>query len=322
MIKYSGGKARIGGEIADTVKEIERNMGLCNTPYWEPFVGAGGIMMHMGSLDNRKSHSSSSYSSHSRGSRDSACRRNSISFSSSFRSKSRSSRRSRSCDDTKERKRYGSDANASMIAFMDAASNKKWLPPRNVSQSEFDKLKQSSKPSALKGFVGCALSFGSQFMSGYVGKYDKKKTVPEYIESSRKRIVKSAPYLKGVHYKVGGYDSFRIPRGMIIVCDPPYAASKEAKPNPLFREFDNDRFWEWVREASKDNLVFVCEEKAPSDFICVWQKDYTRVTNQKKHTKKYTNQGEKAPVVKTVEKLFVLRNPPSSHAFDKFRAPW
>jgi DNA adenine methylase len=209
-----------------------------------------------------------------------------------------------------------------MILFMDAASNKGWLPPKNVSQSEFDRLKHSSRDSALKGFVGCALSFGSQFLSGYVGKYDKKKSVPEYIESSKRRILKSSPMLKGVHYKVGGYDSFRMPKGMIIVCDPPYAASKEAKPNPLFREFDNNRFWEWVRKASKDNLVFVCEEKAPSDFICVWQKDYTRVTNQKKHTQKYTKNGEKAPAVKTVEKLFIYKYPPPAHAFDRPIMPW
>ena len=55
-----------------------------------------------------------------------------------------------------------------------------------------------------------------------------------------------------------------------------YAQSKKAKPNKLFAEFDTERFWEDVRRLSRNNLIFISEELAPSDFICVWQVDYRR----------------------------------------------
>ena len=40
--------------------------------------------------------------------------------------------------------------------------------------------------------------------------------------------------------------------------------------------FDHDKFWNVMRVWSKDNLVFISEETAPSDFKCIWKKKYAR----------------------------------------------
>jgi site-specific DNA-adenine methylase len=58
----------------------------------------------------------------------------------------------------------------------------------------------------------------------------------------------------------------------IIYCDPPY--SKQAhyytESGEHVTPFDHEEFWEWCREMSKNNLVFVSEYKAPDDFDLVW----------------------------------------------------
>lgn len=317
MIKYAGGKQRIGKEIATRIQEIERDLGLESLFYYEPFVGAGGIMMHM----NTDLLATPSKGKKSR-SRDS-------------RRRSQDSRDSRSSDsqgydsssESQEyqggRLRFGSDANPNTIAFMDAAANHGWRPPRDINEKEYNRLKYSTKPSALKGFNANAMSFGGQSESGWVGLYDRNKTSKQYVDAARKKIEKSAPFLEGVRFKHGDYRDFKMPRGGIIVMDPPYAASKANKPDKLFREFDNEAFWEYAEELAQENLVFVCEETAPRDWVVVWEKPYTRTTNQRKHTRKYTDKGEKAPIVKTTEKLFMYRHPPRPSVFAKSPIyPW
>lgn len=312
MIKYSGGKQRIGKDIATRVQEIERDMGLENCPYYEPMVGVGGIMMHMNTdlLDDRHRHDDE-YSEDD----DSleALRRYSRSFSRSHDSRNRNDG---------ERERLGSDANESVVMFVDAAANKGWLPPRNMTESEWNKLKHSGKPSALAGFAGCALSFGGNYMAGFSGLYDKKKSVKDYISAAKRKIEKTAPLLEGVHLRAGDYDSFKRPSGCIVLFDPPYESSRVGKPNKLFSQFDTDKFWRYAEDLSQDNLVFVCEEDAPKGWVCVWKKPLRRVTNQKKFTDKYTKQGKKAPTVLAMEKLFMFEEPPDVRAFDDPRYPW
>ena len=38
--------------------------------------------------------------------------------------------------------------------------------------------------------------------------------------------------------------------------------------------FDYDTFWDWCRDVSKDNYIFVSEYSAPDDFECVWSKEH------------------------------------------------
>jgi DNA adenine methylase len=50
----------------------------------------------------------------------------------------------------------------------------------------------------------------------------------------------------------------------LIYCDPPYA-----KTTKYSSDFDSSKFWDWVREMSKDNIVLVSECQAPDDFQSV-----------------------------------------------------
>lgn len=340
-MRYQGGKKRLANELSAVIQTIESDMGIEGAFYWEPFAGMCSVLGKMGtdqlgtaltketnasisrytrSYDNSRSRSQSSRNqSYDDDSNDDDG--DSDYYEDSRGSSSRKSRGSRKSQSNVDRPRFASDANENVMLLLDAAANKGWKPPTRVSEREFDRLKAEKRPSALRGFVGAACSFQSNFFSGFAEKYDKGVN---YAARGARSLAKSVPALQGVHFRGGDYRAFARPSGGIIYCDIPYQKSAKGKPNRLFLNFDYDAFWDTMRDWSRDNLVFISEEVAPKDFMCVWAKEYTRNTNQRKFTKKYTDRGEKAPVVHTVEKLFIYKHPPSRRAFDSKRPryPW
>jgi len=67
------------------------------------------------------------------------------------------------------------------------------------------------------------------------------------------------------------YLEFKNLKGCVIYLDPPYEGTTKYKNN----DFDYDVFWDWVRDLSKDNYVFISEYNAPPDFECIWSKKVT-----------------------------------------------
>lgn len=63
----------------------------------------------------------------------------------------------------------------------------------------------------------------------------------------------------------GDYRNISIPDGAVVYCDPPYKGTEEYVEGG----FNHDEFWQWVREQSKNNPVYVSEYSAPEDFICI-----------------------------------------------------
>lgn len=57
--------------------------------------------------------------------------------------------------------------------------------------------------------------------------------------------------------------------GAVIYCDPPYQNTTKYATDM----FDYVGFWNWCREMSKNNFVFISEYNAPNDFECIWMKD-------------------------------------------------
>ena len=63
----------------------------------------------------------------------------------------------------------------------------------------------------------------------------------------------------------GDYFDFEIPDGAVIYCDPPYKGTAEYHEGA----FDHNQFWNWVREKSETNKVYISEYQAPSDFKAI-----------------------------------------------------
>ena len=141
---------------------------------------------------------------------------------------------------------------------------KGWLPPTEVSEEEFKRLK-IEEPSALRAFAGFACSFAGMFYASYA----RDKTAHNYALSGYNSLVKIRESLKNVNYSCQSYDEWK-PENKIIYCDPPYENTAGYKGTP---KFDHVHFWEVMREWSKTNTVLVSSYKAPEDFKVVWQKE-------------------------------------------------
>ena len=154
------------------------------------------------------------------------------------------------------------DANESVIRMWQDVQQG-WKPPISCSEERYNELKKQETYSAEKAYIGYQFSFGGQFFMGYNGKYGNAtsyKSVPE-------KVYRIARELKDVEFNVGSYTQFSNLRNHVIYCDPPYANTKCT----YSEKFDNNSFWNWVREMNKTNVIFISEYSAPDDFECVYE---------------------------------------------------
>lgn len=61
------------------------------------------------------------------------------------------------------------------------------------------------------------------------------------------------------------YFNINIPKGSVVYCDPPYDGTAEYVEGG----FNHKQFWQWARETSKINAVYISEYTAPKDFKVV-----------------------------------------------------
>lgn len=189
-------------------------------------------------------------------------------------------------DKVKIPNRFGCDIDDDLIALWQAVSQG-WLPPLGFSEQQYKELKLSP-PSALKGYVAFALSYGGKKWGGWCRDKEGKR---DYVAEAYRNAIKQFPKLLGVNFTRQDYKTLIIPDGSVVYCDPPYANTTKYSS-----DFNHVEFWEWVRKISINNYVYVSEYNAPEDFKCVWTKQVnsslTKDTGGKKN----------------VEKLFVFNN--------------
>jgi DNA adenine methylase len=164
--------------------------------------------------------------------------------------------------------------------------------PTHLSEDEYQALKKKHSPSAMRAVAGFGLSFGGKFFGGYAQKWSGKsgRNFLNEFKASMENI-KPAIQHKNVFFYNKSYTAFK-PRGMLIYCDPPYKSTEGYSTG----DFDYDTFWDTMRLWSKDNCVFISEEKAPSDFQVVF-----------KRIKRRTLDKNKAHMFNRYEKLFAYR---------------
>ena len=67
----------------------------------------------------------------------------------------------------------------------------------------------------------------------------------------------------------------------LIYCDPPYENTTKYSTS---KNFDHKIFWDWCREKSVYAPVFISEQQAPDDFICIWEQNVKRTIDAKNKT--------------------------------------
>ncbi len=99
---------------------------------------------------------------------------------------------------------------------------------------------------------------------------------------------KQAPLLKGITFKCQNYWELEPTANAVIYLDPPYQNTKYYGYEKQGK-MDYIKFWNWTRDISKNNYVFISEQIAPDDFEIIWEKEVKRtagVDNNYKATEK------------------------------------
>lgn len=209
---------------------------------------------------------------------------------------------------------YASDYHPDLICMWKGVQDGTLVFPESVSEEEFLAVKQTKSPNALKAFVGFGMSFGGRFFGAYSQKYlgDKKE---DFCKEMRNSLNRTRPMILNVDFSCKDYREWK-PVNAFIYCDPPYRFNKYPVKyrtgTKAYDVFDNDEFWEIMREWSKNNLVVISEVTAPDDFVEIWSASCVRSAAQSAKTR---NSAKSEVVSEThgLEKLFICsrgRPPP------------
>ena len=188
--------------------------------------------------------------------------------------------------------RIGNDIHKELIALFKQLQ-KGWNPPLHITEEEYNKVRndKSDYPDYYVAFVGFCATFGAKWFGGYARGFKEDKITPrDHSNESVRNILNQLPNIQDVKFASKNYLDFDKTKmkDCVIYCDPPYQDATKYKSN----DFDYNVFWDWVRELSENNHVFVSEYNAPDDFECVWSKKVTTSLKVEEHEER-------------VEKLFI-----------------
>ncbi|EOS9394193.1 DNA adenine methylase [Yersinia enterocolitica] len=144
-----------------------------------------------------------------------------------------------------------------------------WIPPASVSRDDYYRCKDGHESRYMVGWVGFNASYCGRYFEGYAGQVETETgLVRDYYDEARRNVLTQIESLKKVEFINSSYLDLDIPNNSVIYCDPPYKATKKYRYN-----IDHEQFWQWAREKSVNNDVYISEYEAPPDFVCVWQKE-------------------------------------------------
>lgn len=192
--------------------------------------------------------------------------------------------------------RIGYDRSDTLIALLAQAANNFDDVMKDGSRELWDKgkayVKDGKMPEDMTlAEIGAMEFFASFCNGGFPRGYAKNTETRNYYNEAYRNMREQAPQLAGIEFKCQNYwELDENISGAVIYLDPPYANTKiygyANQP-----KMDYNHFWNWVREISKKNYVFVSEQTAPEDFEVIWEQEVTRTTNKENN-------------FKAVEKLF------------------
>lgn len=170
--------------------------------------------------------------------------------------------------------------------------------PKYVSREHYEDVKecfnmQTGKyPDWYVGAIGFLASYNGRFFDGgYAGIRESNGKVRNDYDEACRNLLEQSKRLVGIQFVCADYRSYQVGqyKDCLFYCDPPYRGTKYYLSS---YKFDNDAFWDWARELSRDNTVLVSEYSAPLDFTCTWEQTLKR------------NVGS-ANQVEAVERLFI-----------------
>lgn len=148
--------------------------------------------------------------------------------------------------------------------------------PESISEEQYRAIRNDKDVDPiLTGFVGFGCSFGGKWFGGYA----RNKNGTNYALQSKKSLLRDMATLKTAEFICSDYRNVPIPYGAVVYADPPYNNTTGYGGE----KFDTEEFWRYMRLiAQTHHQVFISELQAPKDFICIWEKPFTRTLDRNK----------------------------------------
>ena len=160
---------------------------------------------------------------------------------------------------------WAADSHEDLILLWQALQDG-WEPPSELTQEEYDDLRYSKTPSALRGFAGFPCSFGGKWFGGLAKGGFSGGKARNHVDEGKRNCLAQARLISNVQFVRSDYKELEPLPGSVVYCDPPYADTTSYSST-----FDNVEFWEvmnaWVEIGA---YVFVSEIKAPDDWEPIW----------------------------------------------------
>lgn len=187
-------------------------------------------------------------------------------------------------DKIKCERRIGSDVHHYLISLLKQTQSCTSCFSDTISEDEYKAVRSnpSNYPDWYVGLVGFC-SFGGKWWDGYPKGFKNNGITPRDIPNETIRnLIKQSPKLKGIEFWTLNYNDITIAENTVIYCDPPYKnTTKYSATN-----FDYNKFYEWVRMMSKNNIVLISEYNMPDDFECIWEQELICTLDKNKRSKR------------------------------------
>jgi DNA adenine methylase len=198
--------------------------------------------------------------------------------------------------------KYGYDTNNYLIEFFKALQQK-WNPLDNIDMTKelYNDIKDNKDKyqPCIVALAGFCATYNAKWFGGYAGIVKTKiGTERNYYNEAVRNVLKQINKLKDVKFETKNYNDLDM-HNAVIYCDPPYEGTTKYKD-----DFNHQEYWEWVRERSKDNMVFCSEYNAPDDFICIWSKELTTTLDKSSRKKDI----ERLFIHSSIYKKYILKN--------------
>ena len=154
--------------------------------------------------------------------------------------------------------------------------------PNDISHEEYAAVRKSwhtkdgKYPDWYIGAVGFLASYNAKFFGGRAGQgYDHGK-LRNYYDESKRNLLAQIPHLQDIEFDESDYRQLNMSnyRGGVIYCDIPYQSTTGYQ-----NHFVHNEFWAWATQQSKENIVLVSEQTAPSNWKSIWSKPIKRTLN-------------------------------------------
>ena len=143
--------------------------------------------------------------------------------------------------------------------------------------------------------IGAIEWYSSYSRGGFQKGYAKSTATRDYYNEAYRNHLKQSQTdnYKKIQFVQGDYRQLEIPINSLIYCDSPY---KSTQGYMIEKDFNFNEYYNWLREKSKFNPIFISEQSMPDDFKIAWEKtDVKRTLALHEHTK-------------ACEKLFFIDN--------------